>query len=85
MNEVARAVQVQSRVVRVPCPPPPPWLGGMNPKRAHVQKHLTGEQTTQLNLVKNGLLAFKMILFRCFVFPLESHAVLIEQDVFVLC
>lgn len=51
----------------------------MNPKRAHVQKHLTGEQTTQLNLVKNGLLAFKMILFRCFVFPLESHAVLNEQ------
>ena len=57
----------------------------MNPKRSHVQKRFTGEQTTQLNLVKNGLLAFKMILFRCFVFPLESHAVLIEQDVFVLC
>lgn len=62
MNEVAGAVQVQSRVVRVPCPPPP-WLWGMNPKRSHVQKRLTGEQTTQLNLVKNGLLAFKMILF----------------------
>ena len=57
----------------------------MNPKRSHVQKRLTREQTTQLNLVKNGLLAFEMILFRCFVFPLESHAVLIEQDVFVLC
>ena len=57
----------------------------MNPKRSYVQKHLTGEQTTQLNLVKNGLLAFKMILFRSFVFPLESHAVLIEQGVFVLC
>ena len=68
VNEVAVAVQVQSRVVRVPCPPPP-WLWGLNPKRSHVQKRLTGEQTTQLNLVKNGLLAFKMILFRWFCFP----------------
>ena len=64
VNEVAATVQVQSRI---PCPPPRLW--GINPKRSHVQKHLTREQTTQLNLVKNGSVAFKMLFFRCFCFP----------------